>query len=245
MAASLPRILVPRDQMDLRAGNMFEPALNPSQAERVRAPCARGQGLDADAVLFLDRTNASLHSVEGCVLAMVDRTPHAIEELLKAIRLRIEVEPIPQDEPAPIADRATPQDTLERSKQHLADLRDPISKQLAHALEEHLGRKDLDSATFVRAILKTFDVDVGGQLREQLQSGAEVQFDLREPESLRPGDLVFYVSYGYVPKVVVLYLGQGLIAEVADVRGVVVSPLPVELPWFFQAVARRPLTDAP
>src|SRR5688572_24801796 len=52
LAASLPRILLSPDQRDLRAGNMYEPAVGSShEVARARAPCERGQGLDADAVL--------------------------------------------------------------------------------------------------------------------------------------------------------------------------------------------------
>jgi cell wall-associated NlpC family hydrolase len=256
----------------IAASNRFEPATDSAVAAQIDAlgeggflkiylalpACAPGRGLDADAVLGIEvgpnGARLALRSEEGCLLASADdpwtSPASAIESLLARIHAEVEMQPLEgAHRPAPgemIADASTAEGTLQASRRHLASLRDPVALRLAGAIAKQLGRADIDAAPFVRAVMReAFELDVGALMKDQLSSGPEIAFDLRDPRALRPGDLLFYVSYGYVPKVVLLYLGDGLIAQAADVRGVVVGPLPTELPWFFQVVARRPLAAGP
>lgn len=57
---------------------------------------------------------------------------------------------------------------------------------------------------------------------------------------LRPGDLVFLTTHADQPRQVMLYLGGGLVAQSIEVRGVVIEPLPKNLPDMFWMVGRRP-----
>lgn len=247
MKATLPLVVVqggwPGLREALAASNKYRPA--PEAIERPRLEelrrrsfaanfleiprCEMGRGLAGDAILGArtepGRIELALRSEEGCLLA----TGPSLDALFGSIRRTIEMP------------------SLKQRPTDVASLRDPIAKRLAARIERDLGRTDLDGASFVRAVLlDTFRIDVGATKADQLESGPEVLFDLRDPDrALRPGDLVFYVTYGYVPKVVLLYLDQGLVAEVADIRGVVIGPLPRELPLFFRSVARRPLTYTP
>lgn len=218
--------------------------------------CEPGRGLSGDALLGVRRTpealQLTLRSEEGCRIesAAAKSVESAVADLFARIPRRVQAlsedrATVAEGELVPLGD--TPEGLRERSRANLQRLKHPAGRQLARVLEKYLGRADLNGAALARAAMReAFDVEIGEVLREQLASGPEVPLDLRDPQrTLAPGDLIFYVSYGYVPKVVVIYLGEGLIAQAADIRGVVVEPVPLELPYFFQPVARRPLTGRP
>lgn len=104
---------------------------------------------------------------------------------------------------------------------------------------DHRG---IDSPHFAYELHKAvYGRDLSPDLLRQLNSGPEVPLDVQHPDrTLRPGDLLFYVSYGYLPRSVMVYLGQGKVAQAVLIRGVVVDDLPTSVPDYLYLVARRP-----
>ncbi len=265
-----PDELVPALRDAMLESRLYRPAPPPTERARIARlgpgpyakihlalpTCVGRNGRIGDAILAAHRARGTidltLRSEAGCRVATVSErfrsVKHAVAALIAAIPRHVEMPEVP---PPPqiasgelIEDAVTPEGRLQKSRRLLATLSDPLGKRLAQTAAKYLGRSDLKAPGLARAILReTFSIDVGATLAEQLASGPEVVLDLRDPErTLAPGDLIFFVSYAYVPRSVMVYLGHGLMLAAADIRGVVVDPLPPEIPYYFQSVARRPLT---
>ncbi len=101
----------------------------------------------------------------------------------------------------------------------------------------------IDGPHFAQALYKAvYGRDITSDLKRQLKSGPEVVFDPARPQdALRPGDLLFFVSYSYLPRSVMVYLGNGKVAHSVVIRGVVVDDAPKRVPDYLYLVARRPL----
>jgi cell wall-associated NlpC family hydrolase len=100
----------------------------------------------------------------------------------------------------------------------------------------------IDGPHFVRDVyLDAFGVDLGADIEKLLAIGPAIDFSKAAPErALRPGDLLFFTSYAGLPRSVMIYLGEGKIAQSARVRGVVVDDVPKSVPNYLYLVAVRP-----
>lgn len=108
-------------------------------------------------------------------------------------------------------------------------------------------RGGIDDKHLVQNVFRdVYGVDLGHDLATMLRSGPEVAFDPKHPSrSLQPGDLLFYVSYAYLPRSVMLYLGNGKILTSQLIRGVQIDDSPSNVPHYLYLVARRPLAGPP
>lgn len=101
----------------------------------------------------------------------------------------------------------------------------------------------IDGPHFAQTLYKkVYGRDLTADLKKQLTSGPEVIFNPNNPQDgLQPGDLLFFVSYAYLPRSVMVYLGNGKVAQSVLIRGVVVDDAPKGIPDYLYLVARRPL----
>lgn len=108
------------------------------------------------------------------------------------------------------------------------------------------GKGGIDDKNLAhRLYLDVYGIDLTNQLEDQLRSGPEVVFDKKHPDrDLEPGDLLFFVSYAYLPRSVSVYLGGGKILTSQLIRGVVIDDAPKSVPHYLYLVARRPLLGA-
>lgn len=139
------------------------------------------------------------------------------------------------------ADRARSLRALERA--------DPV---LARAVRARIGlryRKGADGSEgfiggpeFVRGVyLDAYSIDLGRGIKKHLESGESLAFDKRHPgRSLRPGDLLFFMSYGGIPRSVMVYVGSGCMARAMAIRGVVVDKVPAKIADYVYLIAIRP-----
>ncbi len=109
-----------------------------------------------------------------------------------------------------------------------------------------LGGKDrsaIDGPHFADELFRAvYGRNLTADLGRQLKSGPEVAFDPAHPErDLVPGDLLFFISYGYLPRSVMVYIGGGKVAHAVLIRGVVIDDVPKAVPNYLYLVARRPL----
>ena len=104
------------------------------------------------------------------------------------------------------------------------------------------GRSGISGAALAQRALKdAFGITLGSRLDEPLQSGPEIPLNKDRPAAnLRPGDLLFFVSYAYLPRSVMVYLGDGKVLTSEPIRGVVINDVPRDVPDFLYLVARRP-----
>ncbi len=112
----------------------------------------------------------------------------------------------------------------------------------ADGLEGH----GIDGPHFVdRAYQEVLGRKLGTTLQELYGTpGRTIEPNREHPEQdLVPGDLVFFATHADDPRQVMLYLGDGEIAQALEIRGVVIEKLPRHLPDMFWLVARRPAKD--
>ena len=99
-----------------------------------------------------------------------------------------------------------------------------------------------DAHLAARLYREVYGRDLGPTLKDQLASGPEVVLPKGRVEgALEPGDLLFMVTYAYLPRSVGVYLGSGQVLQAEVIRGVVVGKVPEDVPDFLYLVARRPL----
>ncbi len=145
----------------------------------------------------------------------------------------------------------TPQTTAQRSLETLRMVRAQGNASLLGAVEPWIGvrhseRGDgmsgISGANFARRIMRTaYGIDIGQTIYEQLEKNPEVVIDERNATAnLVPGDLLFFVTYAYRARHVMIYLGSGKVAHAARVRGVVVEDAPKQPANYLYLVARRP-----
>lgn len=232
-------------------------------------PCEQGRGLLTDALLGVrlvgKRVEVTLRSEEGCRLSgvtvpwdhfeRIDSAGKAMASLFAAVPRRVQRAKPKKSADVPlqglIPDGDTPEGQLMKTKHRLASLESPMGKRLARIVTKWLGtpferggtsESGIDGPAFARAVIKEASgIDIGAKLERQIDCGPEVPVDLRDPtRTLVPGDLIFFVSYAYLVRGVSVYLGKGYVAQAVDVRGIVVDPMPKDMPYYFYLVARRP-----
>lgn len=105
------------------------------------------------------------------------------------------------------------------------------------------GKGGIDDAHLARTLYRqVYGRDIGAKLADQLKSGPEVVLPKGDiTPALQPGDLVFMVTYAYLPRSVAVYLGGGKLLQSEVIRGVVLADIPKNVPDFLYLVARRPL----
>lgn len=106
-----------------------------------------------------------------------------------------------------------------------------------------VGGSGIDGPHFVdRAYQEVLGLSLGSTLNELYRyPGETIELEPSTAEArLRPGDLVFLTTHADEPRQVMVYLGGGEVAQSIEVRGVVIEPLPRNLPDMFWIVGRRP-----
>ena len=101
----------------------------------------------------------------------------------------------------------------------------------------------IDDVHLLRAIYRdVYNHELTGDLIDWMHRYEKVAVDNRDPEAaLRPGDLLFKVTYGLQPREAWLCLGSGYVLIAKEVIGVVVTPTPSPSVRYGMA-ARRPGT---
>ncbi len=205
-----------------------QPAGDKVKLQLHRGNCSR-------AAIVVDKVDAPSAAVVMTRAQRPDAMPSSSLALQqKAVRSDVPQAPEARDQPPVVSEHGTPAERL---------------LSFAHAWKgvrfqrggfDHRGIDDTRLARL--AMQRSFGIDIGDHLKKQIESGPEVQFDKRNPDrALQPGDLLFYVSYAYLPRSVMVYLGGGKILTSQLIRGVQIDSVPSSVPDYLYLVARRPM----
>ena len=137
----------------------------------------------------------------------------------------------------------------QRAMQNLSDSN--ADMRLVNAVRPWLGVRYLrdgrtaagvDDVQLVRLVYaQVYGVELSDNPIDWLELYEKVPVDERNPAAtVRPGDILFKVTYAYVPREVSIYLGGDRAATAKDVLGVVVDKTPRIKSMKWHLVARRP-----
>lgn len=200
--------------------------------EKVKLQLHRGNC--SRAAIIVDKSDAPAAAVVMTRAQRPDAMPSSSLDLQqKATRTDVPKAPEARAQPPVVSPHGTPAERLLSFAHAWKGIR------FQRGGVDHRGIDDTQLARL--ALLRSFGLDIGDHLKEQIVSGPEVQFDKRNPDrTLQPGDLLFYVSYAYLPRAVMVYLGDGKVLTSQLIRGVQIDPVPSKVPDYLYLVARRP-----